>query len=76
MHSVKLLHEPLHLTEYKPKQEILRPNYEFHNAISCQKLAKLNKLYTLYLYHVIFSNKFSEFLYSIKELIFYIKSLS
>ena len=44
MHSVKLLHEPLHLTEYKPKQEILRPKYEFHNAISCQNLVKLNKV--------------------------------
>ena len=50
MHSVKLLHEPLHLTEYKPKQEILRPNYEFHNAISCQKLAKLNKVNNLAIY--------------------------
>ena len=41
MHSVKLLHEPLHLTEYKPKQEILRPNYEFHNATSSQKPCKI-----------------------------------
>ena len=62
MHSVKLLHEPLHLTEYKPKQEILRPNYEFHNAISCQKLAKLNKVNVLFLRYIeiqLFSNKFS-----------------